>query len=630
LFVELPRTVARGAATVPPMKSPSALAALAALAPALALGATLAAACSSSNGNPAAATDAGATDAAVVDTGTAADAAHAGDGSADGGIVSVQILAFNDFHGNLRPPDPTNSPVLVPPGDPAINDAGTPEPGNGGNTIVHAGGAAYLAAHLNALRANNPNTLVVSAGDLTGASQLVSAVYDDEPTVDVMNAMGLDVHGVGNHEFDRGLPTLLRYKAGGCDPSDQDGGYGSCEVAPLPFPGAKFDYLAANVDYADGGTSDTIFPPYLVKTVAGAKIAFIGVTLTDLSPYDADGIVGLTFPSEFTTTNALVATLKSQVDAIVVLIHEGGSQEGTYDACDKPSSEITTIAQAIDPAVTAIHTAHTHAAYNCTIGGRPVTSAAAFGRLITQFELSIDTVHHKVLSTTAKNVVVTRDVTPDPTVLGLVNGYVADVAPLGGRQVGQITADIVDATGENGESPVGDVLCDGMLAYASAQGHPADVAFLNVGGIRDSLYYESLYGEPLGDVTYEKAFNVIPFADTVETLQCKGSDILAALQQNEYPGQLFQVSSTFTYSWAKGSGVDTSSVRVGGAPIVATNTYTVATVTFVAQGGDGYTAFENCTNPTPIGVDIDAFTQYLTAHESPPLAPPAANRITKN
>jgi 5'-nucleotidase len=583
-------------------------------------------ACSSRHDTIAPPPDAGGADGAVaVDAGGT-------DADGGGGVVSVQILAFNDFHGNLRPPDPTNSPVLVKPGDPAIDDAGTPEPGSNGNTIVHAGGAVYFAAHMNALRAQNPNTLVVSAGDLTGASQLVSAIYDEEPTIDVMNAIGLDVHGVGNHEFDDGLAALLRYQSGGCAPDQTDAGYGSCEVPPLPFPGAKFEYLAANVDRIDGGAGDggdTIFPPYVVRDVAGAKIAFIGVTLSDTSPYDADGLVGLSIANEFTTTNALVKALAGQVDAIVVLLHEGGSQKGTYDDCVSPSSEITAIAQAIDPAVTAIHTAHTHAAYNCTIGGRPVTSAAAFGRLITQLQLSIDTTQHKVLSVTAKNVVVTRDVAPDPVVSGLVDGYVSAVAPLADRQVGAITADLLEKTGANGESPLGDVLCDGMAAFAAAAGHPADFAILNVGGIRDSIYYAPLYAEAPGDVTYEKAFNVIPFADTVETMQCTGAQILAGIQQNEFPGQIFQVSKGLTYSWGSG-GLDVSSVQINGVPLVATQTYTVATVTFVQQGGDGYTAFEGCTNLVPVGLDIDAFTAYLTANESPPLVPPPANRITKD
>jgi 5'-nucleotidase len=542
------------------------------------------------------------------------------------GIVSLQILAFNDFHGNIRPPDPTNSGVLVKAGDPAIDDAG---------------GAVYFAAHMNALKAQNPNTIIVSAGDLTGASQVTSALYDDEPTIDIMNAIGLAVHGVGNHEFDRGVPTLLRYQDGGCANDQTDAGLGSCEAPPTPFPGAHFEYLAANVEtnvLEDGGLSagqspETLFPPYVIKNVGGANLAFIGLTLSDTSPYNAGEIVGLTFADEITTVNALVAQLETQtppVDAMIVLVHQGGSQSGTYNDCVNLEGAITSIADGIDPAVAAIHSAHTHAAYNCLVGGRPVTSAGAFGKLITQFQMTVDTHQHKVQSVTATNVVVTRDVPPDPTVEAMVNEYVAQAAPVAEQQVGQITADITSKTGSNGESPIGDVLGDGMLAYAAAQGHPSDVAFLNVGGIRDSLYYESLYGEALGDVTYEKAFNAIPFADTLVVLQCKGSDILAALQQNSFPGTVLQQSSSLTYSWSSGSGLDTSSVMINGAALVPTQVYDVVTVTFVETGGDGYTAFENCTNPVPFGVDIEAFTSYLEAHENPPLAPPAANRITKD
>lgn len=593
----------------------------------------IAAGCSSSTASDA--PDATSGDAAVEVGATDATA----EATQDGGLVRVQILAFNDFHGNLEPPNPLNSQVLVKAGDPAIDDAGTPEP-SGSNFIVHAGGAAYFAAHIHALRASNPNTLVVSAGDLTGASPLVSALYDDEPTIEVMNAIGLDVHGVGNHEFDHGLARLLRYQSGGCDDADRtDAGYGSCEADPT-FVGAKFEYLAANVvDTAADAGSSTIFPAYTIKTIGGANVAFIGATLSNTEPYTPSEIVGLTFENELTTINQAVATLATKgVDAIVVLIHEGGSQSGTYDDCQGLSGSLETLVEGIDPRVAAVHTAHTHAAYNCVVGGRPVTSAAAFGRLITQIELSIDTGAHKVVSATANNVVVTRDITPDPTVAALVARYSADVAPLAQQQVGTITADITNQAANNGETALGDVITDGMLAFAATQGHPSDVAFMNVGGIRDALYYAPYASEAPGDVTYEKAFDVIPFGDTLEVVQCKGSDLVAATQQNLYAHglQVFQVSSTFHYAWgassADGAGMnaaDPTSFTVGGKPLDPSATYDVVLVSFLYGGGDGYTAFEACTNPTPIGVDIDAFTRYLSAHQSPPLAPPAPNRIDR-
>jgi 5'-nucleotidase len=576
----------------------------------------------------------GTSDAGVADADGDSVPDAASDASADGGVVEIQILAINDFHGNLRPPSPTNSPVLVKQGDPAINDAGAPEP-SGANVIVHAGGAAFLAAHLAALRAENPDgTILVSAGDLTGASPLVSSLYDDEPTIEVMNAMGLALNGVGNHEFDHGLGTLLHYQAGGCDPSDGlDGGFGSCG-ADQAFPGASFEYLAANVDMSasgDGGAS-TIFPPYAIKDVGGARVAFIGLTLSDPTPYVPAEIVGLTFENEITTTNALVDQLDGMgVDAIIVLIHQGGAQTttGTYDECEGLGGAILAIASGIDPRVAAIHSAHTHQAYNCVKNGRPLTSAAAFGRLITKLVLSVDTTAHHVLSATATNVVVTRDIAPDPTVAALVDMYANDVASIADRQVGQISADILDALQPNGESPMGDVIADAMLAAAKTQGIPAVAAFMNGGGIRDSLYYAPYGTEPPGDVTYEKAAAVQPFGNELEVVACKGSDILAALNQNLFASQVFQVSQGFSYSWSSSSGLDANSVLLDGAPLDPAATYSVVLNSILATGGGGYSAFLSCGAPVSAGVDLAALTAYLTAHESPPLAPPAADRITK-
>jgi 5'-nucleotidase len=607
--------------------------------------------------------EAGSSDASV-EAGSAEASAEAGrsdagvDGaSSDGGKVNVQILAFNDFHGNLRPPSPSNSAVLAKPGDPAITDAGAPVATDAGtgdaggiNYVVHAGGAAYFAAHVNALRAQNHDTLLVSAGDLTGASPLVSSLYDDEPTIDVMNAIGLDYHAVGNHEFDHGVASLLRFQSGGCDFSLRtDAGFGSCEADPS-FPGASFEYLAANVDVnvvgdagpPDGSTPKTLFPPYAIKQVGGAKIALIGLTLSDTTPYSPSGIIGLSFANEVATTNALVGQLKQQnVDAIVVLVHQGGFQSGTYNDCVGLNGPITAIADNLDPAVDVIHSAHTHVAYNCVRGNRILTSAASYGRIISQINLSIDTTLHKVASETATNLVVTRDVTADPTVDALVQRYAQDVAPVAERQVGQIAANIVKDTGANGEAPLGDVIADGMLAYAAAHGHTADAAFVNIGGIRDSLFYPHYYSEPDGDITYEKAQAVQPFSDKVVVMQCLGSDIIAATQQNVFVQasggtKVLQVSNGFSYSWATsaasatGTGAaDPASFRIGGAAINPTQTYNVVTVDFLQTGGDGYAAFKNCTNAVTLGLDLDALASYLGANESPPLAPPPANRLTK-
>jgi 5'-nucleotidase len=467
-----------------------------------------------------------------------------------------------------------------------------------------------------------------------------------------MNAIGVDLNGVGNHEFDKGPAQLERLQNGGCDVSLRtDGGYGSCEADPT-FPGAAFEYLAANVATvaipdgglpADAGPVKTLFPPFAIKNVGGAKIAFIGMTLKGTPQIVLpSGTAGLTFEDEIATANALVPVLQKQnVDAIVVLLHQGGFQNGTYNDCVNLTGAITAIADGLDPAIDVIHSAHTHVAYNCIRpNGRIVTSAAAFGRIISQINLTIDPNLHKVTKKSATNLAVTRDVTPDPVIEAMVQKYATDVAPVAEVQVGSITADILKTTGPNGEAPLGDVITDGMLAYAASLGKAPDMAFTNIGGIRDSLFYKHYYSEPDGDVTFEKAASVEPFANTVVLVQCLGSDIIAATQQNQFvePGGLtkvLQVSQGFSYSWATSAAdvngqnaADPTSFTLNGAPLVPTQTYNAVIINFIQTGGDGYTAFKNCKNPQTLGVDLTAFAAYLGSH--PNLAPPPASRITKN
>ena len=136
-------------------------------------------------------------------------------------LAHVHILAINDFHGNLEPPAGTNGIVVAPGGDPIAALPGTKTIGDAGVALVPAGGAAFLATHIAKLRAENPkDTIVVSAGDLTGASPLLSNVFKDEPSILVMNRIGLDIEGVGNHDFDRGTAELQRLQHGGCPLGD--------------------------------------------------------------------------------------------------------------------------------------------------------------------------------------------------------------------------------------------------------------------------------------------------------------------------------------------------------------------------------------------------------------------------
>ncbi|HEY8074504.1 MAG TPA: hypothetical protein VIF62_10345, partial [Labilithrix sp.] len=235
--------------------------------------------------------------------------------------VEVRILAFNDLHGWLEPPDGANGSV-----------DGTA-----------SGGAAYLAAHVKALR--TANTVVVSSGDLTGASPLVSGLFHDEPTILAMNAMGLDVNGVGNHEFDHGAAELLRLQKGGCHPTD------GCTSGQPPFPGAKFAYLAANVDDA---AKQTLFPAYAIVNVGGEAIAFVGMTLEQTGAIvPQQGIAGLTFEDEAQTINALVPEIKAKgAVAIVALLHQGDVPPAGTNAngCGIEGGYLDALVSKMDPA----------------------------------------------------------------------------------------------------------------------------------------------------------------------------------------------------------------------------------------------------------------------------------------
>ncbi len=521
---------------------------------------------------------------------------------------------------------------------------GLPE-GGPFNVAFAAGGAAYFATHVKQLRALNPNTLLVSAGDMTGASPLASGSFDDEPTIEVMNAIGVDLNGVGNHEFDHGPSELLRLQSGGCNAADRvDAGnglfVGSCAFDPT-FSGASFEYLAANVDVA---SMKTIFPPYAIKTVGGARIAFVGMTLKATPTIvSASGTAGLTFTDEVDTVNALIPILKTKekADAIVVLVHQGGSQQGTYNECvnfaaaaPAGTKNIADLVDMLDPAVDVVASAHTHQPYNCTRSGKLLTSAASFGRLITQIELTVDTGPHTVTKKRATNVPVTRDVTPDPTVQALIGKFVTDIAPIAERQVGTITADITRVAGPNGESALGDVSGD---AFVAATG--ADIGVTNIGGLRDSLLYTQYYAEGDGVVTFEKAQAVMPFKNKPGIYSCTGAQIIAAIQQNVYVGpngttQVMQGSSNLTFTWnaanadVNGQGAaNAATIALGGTPIDPVATYKVAMTTFLQGGGDGYTAWKGCLPLSTWGIDLDAFTKYLGT--SSPLAPPTLTRITK-
>jgi 5'-nucleotidase len=527
---------------------------------------------------------------------------------------------------------------------------------------VPAGGIAYLATHIKQLRRANPNTITVGAGDLIGASPLVSGLFHDEPTIEALNSIGLDVSGVGNHEFDEGVDELLRMRYGnqrggdGCHPVDgcQDG---------TPYGGSLFPYLAANVFYL--GTDTTILPPYEVRKVDNAKIAFIGLTLegtpTIVTP---SAVAGLEFRPEVQTTNALVDKLRNEqgVKAFVVLLHQGGSQRPpsppssptTQPKGDEYTDvnrcvnfngpELEQIAAGLDPRVSVIISAHTHQPYNCTMSGKLVTSASSFGRVVTDVDLTIDHQSKAVTQATAINHIVTQDVPQDPDAKAILDKYTELSAPLANRVVGSITADIRSArdtpSGQNaaGEQPMGDVIADAMLeATTPTDFGGAVAAFMNAGGVRAGLIHSQISGgEQPGQVTYGEAFNVQPFGNTLVVKTCSGQQIYDVLNQqfnNPAAGsnRIMLPSANVHYRWTTSGGphvVDGSVSFDGGTTFIdKAASYRVTMNNFMADGGDGYTVFRSCTDALGGEIDLDAFARYLGAHS--PVAPPVLNRIER-
>jgi 5'-nucleotidase len=556
--------------------------------------------------------------------------------------VRIQILAINDFHGNLEPPGGTSGVVLVPPNDPLLRehpDAGaTPAP-DGHSVAVPAGGVAYLGAHIKRLRAENPNTWVVSAGDLTGASPLVSNLFDDEPSVLAMNLLGLDFEGVGNHDFDRGLGELERLAHGGCSLGDCDAGLGR-------FVGAHYEYLAANVTQA----GRTVFAPYAVRDLAGVRLAFIGVTLTATPTVTVPNAVrGLTFENEAETLNALLPELASQrVDGTIVLIHQGAHQVGgTYDSCEHLTGDLMPFLEALRPEFDVVVTAHTHQAYDCVFdspaGHRLVTSAGSYGKLITRLSFTWDPDARKWIDKRAKNVVVTRDVLPDPEIDALVHSYESRAATVTSRVVGYVKGNIARGNlsdeplpGEPRacESPAGELIADAQLAATHApRDGGAEVAFMNPGGVRTDLFSKGGTAASFA-VTYGEAFEVQPFGNRLVTMTLTGDQILRVLDTQRRVHRLLQVSKGFSYRLARSQGSEMAivpgSARLDGKPLDPKKKYRVTVNSFLASGGDGFDAFKEGADPSDGPLDIDVLTAYLGKGSSAtqPLEPsPAPHRI---
>ena len=626
--------------------------------------------------------------------------------------VTIKIVAFNDYHGNLETPGTFGVNTLVP----AVQ---RPD----------VGGAEYLAAYVARMRAANRHTVVVGAGDFIGATPLVSALFFDEPSVETLNRIGVDFIGVGNHEFDKGKDELRRLQQGGCKLTDGLPDPNSCKgfgsSAPGMFDGAKYRWLSANV--IDTTTNRPLLPAFGIKTFQGVKVAFVGMTLKGTPGIvTPTGIAGLRFEDEADTVNALVPKLRLLgVDAIVVLVHQGGFQNAVAGQANPPitsdingctgdlrnsdgtDSDIRKVVAGLDDAVDLVISAHTHAAYNCTANtvdvrgtslatavttprptgipnkaGRlvPVTSASAFGRVLTEVDLTLERdrpKHHRrridwllrrhgydVVAVQARNVLVARNnkdaqgvatpipeleahIAQHPEVRQVVAAYRTAVSPLANAVIASIAAPMSNATNAAGEMEAGDLIADAQLqATQPASLGGAQIAFMNAGGVRNPGFVAPTGGTYPYELTYGNAFTTQPFGNSLVTMTLTQQQIKDLLEQQflgchgQIANRIMQVSASLAYTWHNAGTCGTRIRQVSftpvdlasGLPVAAgpaehlvidgvvqqpAKTYRVTVNSFMATGGDAFTVLIGGTSQLGGAQDIDALVEYLRSFKAP-------------
>ncbi len=508
--------------------------------------------------------------------------------------VTVQILAINDFHGNLETPQSETWFMQ-----------------DGAERRVRLGGAAQLAAALAALRSEN--SVTVAAGDLIGASPLISSLFLDEPTIKALSTMGLDVASVGNHEFDRGTSELRRMQDGGCEVYTL-----RTPCAVEPFVGAEFAYLAANVVDSDG---ETFLPATQIREIDGARIGFIGMTLEGTANMvSAQSTEGLRFLDEAETANRYAAELRAQgADTVVVLIHEGADVDPNYNlsGCPGLSGPILTIAAALGPEISLVVSGHTHQAYVCSVpnaaGGEVLlTSGGRFGGFVTDIALTIDPATNSVVSVIGRNVPVDGSAGSDPTLAALVATYAEASGPVANRPVGPIAA--ASEEGEDcADSPAQDFVADSYL-YA-AEGTGADLALVNSGGVRTNLD-----GAADGILTFGELSAMAPFGNGTIVLEMLGAQIRNVLEQ-QFCGEgtagicssvlVPSAGSSYTADPSQPALQRITSVTVNGQPLDMSRTYRVVTNSFLVGGGDGFAQFAAVPQVANVGFDIDALEAYV-------------------
>jgi 5'-nucleotidase len=517
------------------------------------------------------------------------------------GVTNIQLVALNDFHGNLEASKYTWDSAA-----------------GGGERVIQAGGIDTLGAALQAWRKQDPELLLVGAGDLVGASPAISSMWADEPTIGAMNLLGLRATSVGNHEFDQGRLELLRQQMGGCTSPRADK---ACKFEGT-YQGAQFQYLAANV--IDMKTRKPVLPAYKIETAHGVKVGFIGTVLRETAESAlASGIAGLEFVDEADAINRQLPELRKQgVGVFVVLIHQGGRTTDKFDQqdCSNLKGPIVDVVKRLDPAIRLVISGHSHQGYLCKVDGRLVTQSDMGGHVMGRIKLTVDTHSNTVRDVSATQEVMVPGTWPaDPALQAyLQQARERSTAALARPLATLAVASVKRAKDHANESALGDLVADSMLAAGRPFG--AQIALQNPGGIRQDL--ETVEGKR---VTLGNAMAVLPFGNTIIAMNLRGAQIVELLEE-QWIGErdqkrgLLQVSEGFSYAFdpsrPEGSKVLADSVKLNGVRLDMETSYRVVTNNFLAEGGDGFPSFKKGSNRAPTNIrDIDALTGYLVKRE---------------
>ncbi|MFY0804829.1 bifunctional metallophosphatase/5'-nucleotidase [Peribacillus frigoritolerans] len=463
--------------------------------------------------------------------------------SASNRYIQLQLLGVNDFHGQL------NKYQLI---------SGT-----------MAGGAEYLAAYLKKYKQENPNTLLVHAGDMVGGSPPISSQFQDEPTIEFLNLLHFDVGTPGNHELDEGVNEMKRLIHGGFNKKT---GY---------FQGANTAYSSANI--IDRKSGLPLLPPYVIKQMDGIDIGFIGVVTKETNMYvSPENRKEVEITDEVSAINRTVKILKDKgIKVIVVLAHNSAKSE---KAGANSTGALVEMAPKIDDEVDVIFAGHSHEYANTVAAGKQIVQAYSNGNAFSQVNLEIDP-HSKIIVKKQAKIIATshQHIKPDEETVALLNKYRKRLGSKFNQVIGEMPEEIRRNQDANGESPLAK-----MIAESEREAMGVDIAFVHQGEMRKSL--------KKGKITVEDLYTNVPMGHSVSKLILTGEQIKLALEQQwtkEYENRLQTVG--LTYDWEAKAPIGSRVVVLKdkkGQKIQPNNEYEVAVSNYLASGGDNFTAFE--------------------------------------